>query len=314
MSRFGNGPCLTSLAGSIGLSDFKPVDGEVDLQPLLDAQPALAESSASVDDSIVRVRALIQRGRCSRSSRPAKAARQPARSIIGPDGAEQGRPVNARHAWGRRASAITSCFFRTMPSCVDGRHSGCDGAGATEVARVTGSAGIGQQLRRSTRRPSWSCLRTRGRSTAKHGAVHARRELHTQFRALGADRPRDVEPAIRCAGRRRDLARPRRAVIPAQSDRAHVDLPTGDQLTSDNAVSCCSQDVYARYEIPAEQDAFFASAAAAVSKNRHGQPRAPGAHLCASRSRAKRTEYSSGARTTTTRRCLPTPRWRAVCP
>ncbi|KAA9089962.1 DUF4012 domain-containing protein [Microbacterium radiodurans] len=43
-----------------------------------------------------------------------------------------------------------------------------------------------------------------------------------------------------------------------------VDLPTGDVLTSDNAVSLLLNDVYLRYEQPRDQDAFFAAAAAAV--------------------------------------------------
>lgn len=43
-----------------------------------------------------------------------------------------------------------------------------------------------------------------------------------------------------------------------------VQLPTGDELTSDNAVQLLLNDVYLRYEDPRVQDAFFASAAAAV--------------------------------------------------
>lgn len=43
-----------------------------------------------------------------------------------------------------------------------------------------------------------------------------------------------------------------------------VTLPTGDVLTSENAVSLLLSEVYERYEVPAEQDVFFASAASAV--------------------------------------------------
>lgn len=43
-----------------------------------------------------------------------------------------------------------------------------------------------------------------------------------------------------------------------------VDLPTGDQLTADNAVDLLLNQVYLRYERPSDQDAFFAAAAAAV--------------------------------------------------
>ncbi|MFS0868198.1 DUF4012 domain-containing protein [Microbacterium sp. 179-B 1A2 NHS] len=43
-----------------------------------------------------------------------------------------------------------------------------------------------------------------------------------------------------------------------------VRLPTGDELTSENAVPLLLNEVYLRYEEPAVQDAFFAAAAAAV--------------------------------------------------
>lgn len=43
-----------------------------------------------------------------------------------------------------------------------------------------------------------------------------------------------------------------------------ITLPTGDVLTSDNAVSLLLDEVYRRYEIPAQQDAFFQAAAASV--------------------------------------------------
>jgi hypothetical protein len=43
-----------------------------------------------------------------------------------------------------------------------------------------------------------------------------------------------------------------------------IELPSGDTLTSKNAVDLLLNDVYQRYEDPSEQDAFFASAAAAV--------------------------------------------------
>jgi hypothetical protein len=43
-----------------------------------------------------------------------------------------------------------------------------------------------------------------------------------------------------------------------------VQLPTGERLTGDNAVRLLLRDVYDRYDQPAAQDAFFASAAIAV--------------------------------------------------
>ncbi|NLP84333.1 DUF4012 domain-containing protein [Microbacterium sp. CFH 90308] len=43
-----------------------------------------------------------------------------------------------------------------------------------------------------------------------------------------------------------------------------IELPTGDVLTAESAVSLLLNDVYHRYERPRDQDAFFAAAAAAV--------------------------------------------------
>ena len=43
-----------------------------------------------------------------------------------------------------------------------------------------------------------------------------------------------------------------------------VSLPTGDTLTAENAVPLLLNEVYFRYEKPADQDAFFAGAAGAV--------------------------------------------------
>ena len=43
-----------------------------------------------------------------------------------------------------------------------------------------------------------------------------------------------------------------------------IGLPTGDTLLSENAVQLLLADVYARYTVPAHQDAFFAAAASSV--------------------------------------------------
>lgn len=43
-----------------------------------------------------------------------------------------------------------------------------------------------------------------------------------------------------------------------------VELPTGEQLTADDAIGLLLNGVYLRYPVPADQDAFFAATAAAV--------------------------------------------------
>ncbi|HET8617223.1 MAG TPA: DUF4012 domain-containing protein [Actinomycetales bacterium] len=58
-----------------------------------------------------------------------------------------------------------------------------------------------------------------------------------------------------------------------------VTLPGGVRLTSDNAVRLLLRDVYDRYEQPAQQDAFFASAAVAVFQRLVGGAGDPAAML-----------------------------------
>lgn len=43
-----------------------------------------------------------------------------------------------------------------------------------------------------------------------------------------------------------------------------ITLPTGDEINADNAVSLLLNEVYLRYEVPAQQDEFFQATAAAV--------------------------------------------------
>ena len=94
-----------------------------------------------------------------------------------------------------------------------------------------------------------------------------------------------------------------------------VTLPTGDVLTSENAVPLLLNEVYQRYEDPADQDAFFAAAAATVFDALAQRQRRPGrARRRRSAAPATSTGCCCGARTTTTRSCSPTPPSRAVCP
>lgn len=60
-----------------------------------------------------------------------------------------------------------------------------------------------------------------------------------------------------------------------------VDLPTGEQLTADNAVDLLLNQVYFRYERPAQQDAFFAAAAATVFQKLASGAADPGALVAA---------------------------------
>jgi hypothetical protein len=60
-----------------------------------------------------------------------------------------------------------------------------------------------------------------------------------------------------------------------------ITLPTGDVLTSENATQLLLNEVYQRYERPAEQDAFFEAAAASVFGALAGGDSEPGALVTA---------------------------------
>jgi len=264
VSRFGIGP-LTSLAGSIGLSDFKPVDGKVNLQPLLDAQPPLAEASVSVGDAITRVRAIDASG----SVQPLVDARQ---KLLGSLlEASSGLTVLNKAA-------------QLMPAML-----GADGARNYLVLfqnnaelRATGGIPGAMALVQTDGGSMTLAQQTSASSFPKYPAPVV--ELPQDTRSLYGDNTaqymQDVNftPNFALSGR---IAREMwNRQYGAQVDgvisldpialsyllkaTGPIDLPTGDQLTSDNAVQLLLVDVYARYENPADQDAFFASAAAAV--------------------------------------------------
>jgi hypothetical protein len=263
VSRSGIGP-LTTLAGSIGLSSFKPVDGRVDLQSLLDAQPALAESSASVDDAIVRVRSIDAAG----TVQPLVDGRQKlldnlveassALTIV--NNAAQLLPTMLG-AEGERNYLVLFQNNAELRST-----GGIPGAMAL-VHMDRGSVSLAQQASASSFQfPApvvdlpLDTLSLYGENTAvfmqdvnftPNFALSGKiaREMWSQQYGVQVDGVISLDPVA--------LSYLLRATGP-------VDLPTGDQLTSDNAVQLLLVDAYARYESPAEQDAFFAAAAASI--------------------------------------------------
>ncbi|SMG16058.1 DUF4012 domain-containing protein [Agreia pratensis] len=264
VSRNGVVP-LSELAGSIGVSSFKPVDGQIQLQPLIDSQATLADASQVVTAAAARVDAI--------------------------DSTDAVQPlIDARTQLGtylKEASSglqIASDASRLLPSMLGNEQprnylvlfqnnaelrstGGIPGAMAI-VRADKGAVSLVQQAS-TTQFDTFpepvvelpADTRTLyGPNTAKYIqdvnftpyfplSAQIAREMWSQRFGLQVDGVISLDPVA--------LSYLLKATGPVQ-------LATGDQLTSDNAVTLLLQDVYARYPDPVQQDAFFASAASAV--------------------------------------------------
>jgi hypothetical protein len=264
VSRFGIEP-LTSLAGSIGLSDFKPVEGRVDLQPLLDAQPALVESSSSVNDAIARVRTIDTAG----TLQPLAEARQTLLDSL----LEASSALTVLNKAAQLMPAMLGAegprnYLVLFQNNAELRSTGGIPGAMALVQSDGGSIALAQQAS-ANEFPKFSApvldlpidtLSLYGDNTAQHmqdvnftpnfalsGKIA--REMWNQRFGVQVDGVVSLDPVA--------LSYLLKATGP-------IDLPTGDQLTSENAVQLLLVDVYSRYQEPAEQDVFFAAAAAAV--------------------------------------------------
>ncbi|WP_162234538.1 DUF4012 domain-containing protein [Agreia sp. Leaf210] len=264
VSRYGIQP-LTGLAGSIGLSDFKPVDGRVDLQPLLDAQGVLADSSAAVGNAVARVDALDGDGviqpladaRLQLLDKLTEASGEltilskaavllPA--MLGADGPRNYLLLFQNNAELRSTGGIPGALALVNTD-----------AGSIKLSQQTSGSSFRQFPEPVIELP----LDTKslyGDNTAEfmqdvnftpNFALSGQiaREMWNRKFGLQVDGVISLDPVA--------LSYLLKATGP-------IALPSGDQLTSENAVKLLLQDVYAKYEQPPEQDAFFASAAAAV--------------------------------------------------
>lgn len=264
VSRFGIAP-LTSLAGSIGLSDFKPVDGRVDLEPLLDAQPVLAKSAASVDDSIARVREIDTSG----TLQPLAEARQ--KLLDNLIGASSGLTVLNKTA--QLVPAMLGAdgqrnYLVLFQNNAELRSTGGIPGAMALVQTDGGSMSLTQQAAASSfgKFPA-PVVELPPETRALYGDNTAQYMLDVNFTpnfALSGQIAREMwnqKFGVQVDG---VVSLDPVALSYLLKATGPVDLPTGEQLASSNAVKLLLQDVYARYEKPADQDAFFASAAAAV--------------------------------------------------
>lgn len=264
VSRDGLEP-LSGLAGSIQLSSFKPVNGHVDLQPILDAREVLSESSTAVGAAVVRTESINVDG----AMQPLVDARL--KLLDGLTEASTGLSLMSKATQlipAMLGSDGPRNYLVLFQNNAELRSTGGIPGALALLKMENGAISLGQQSAASqfpkypspvvALPPETQALY--GDNTAQYMqdvnftpnfalSGQIAREMWKQQYGTEVDGVISLDPVA--------LSYLLRATGP-------VTLATGDELNSDNAVKLLLQDVYARYLNPVDQDAFFASAAAEV--------------------------------------------------
>ncbi|TFD26414.1 DUF4012 domain-containing protein [Cryobacterium lyxosi] len=256
---------LAALAGNLDLTDFKPVDGAIALQPLLDAQPAVAAADAALARAVTNVKAIetndvldVVRGAVTRlqtvtgeTSATLDGMNRAVTLLPAMLGATEPRdyillfqnPAELRSTGGipgalallhtdngsiELTQQASSTSFPQYPAPVLPL--------GDEIRSIYGDI-TGQFIQNVSMAPDF----------AQTGEL-AREMWRLEF-GLEANGVLSIDPVA--------LSYLLKATGP-------ITLSTGDQLNADNAVQLLLSDVYARYDDPKQQDIFFAAAAGAV--------------------------------------------------
>jgi len=256
---------IVGVASSVTLESFAPVDGVIPLQPLIDAQPAVASAASALNDANSRAKSIntdqaipmvgdaigtlqstIDKAAVAVDSVNRAAALLP--PMMGADGDRNYLLLFQNPAELRATGGIPGALAQLTVS-----------NGAISLTRQASSADLPGTMSPVLDLP----IETRG----LYGEITGRyiqdvnltpqfplsselaTEMWRQKFGVQVDGVISVDPVV--------LGYLLTATGP-------ITLPTGDVLTSDNAVNLLLSDVYARYPDPRAQDAFFAAAAASV--------------------------------------------------
>jgi len=256
---------IVDVTASIGIDEFAPIDGAVQLQPLIDAQPRISAASdalrsanaraqsigtedllAVVSDAIKKLKSTVAEAAVAIDTVDRAATLLP--PMMGADGERNYVLLFQNPAELRATGGIPGALAQL--TVVNG---------AISLTRQASSADFPRAPAPVLDLP----LDTRALYGDKTGRYIQSINLTPQFpisATLAAEMWRQqfgvevdgvmsVDPVV--------LSYLLRATGP-------IALPTGDVLTSDNAVQLLLSDVYARYPDPRQQDLFFAGAASAV--------------------------------------------------
>ncbi len=259
---------VSPVAGAIGglsAESFAPKDGKVDLEPLVKAQPAVAQAATTLQRADRDVQAIDTSDTLSPITSAVNQLRNAVLSayqqVATADRFVQIAPAMLGHD-GERDYVL---LFQNNAEL----RAGGGIPGAVALLKVQdGSIALENQAAGSTFGPyAKSVLPLDAGTSSLYGEITGR---YMQDVTLT---PRfDVSAKLAQAmwqqkfGQRVDGVLAMDPVTLSYLLRATgpVQLPTGDTLTSDNAVPLLLSEVYAKYPDPAVQDLFFASAAKAV--------------------------------------------------
>ena len=256
---------LATLAGTLSLDDFKPVDGQVALQPLQGAQQPVQRASSALSQAAADVAAI-----------DTSAVLEPVRSAVNRLQKQTVEVAGTLDVMNRAITLLPAMLGADGPrnyillfqNPAELRSTGGISGALAMLHTENGAISLTQQASSASFRhhdspvlPLSDDIRSiYGDITGEYiqninltpdfaetGAL-AREMWRIEF-GVEADGVLSVDPVT--------LSYLLRATGP-------IALATGDSLTADNAVNLLLSEVYDRYDDPAEQDAFFAAAAGAV--------------------------------------------------
>jgi hypothetical protein len=256
---------LTQMAGKLSLDSFKPVAGRIDVQPILDAQQDVSLAANAITHAKTKVGDIDAEGVIS----PLSDARdklgglldEASVSIDAIDGAAKLVPAMLGNQGPRN-------YLVLFQNNAELRSTGGIPGAMALIHTEGGSMTLVQQAAASDF-PKFEPpvldlpVETKalyGDNTAQYMqdvnftpqfalSGQIAREMWKQQFGLEVDGVISIDPVA--------LSYLLKATGP-------VTLPTGDEITSENAVQVLLRDVYARFDEPSDQNAFFASAASAV--------------------------------------------------
>ena len=256
---------LADVAGKVSLSHFKPVGGSVDVQPLVAAQPVVASSASALQDALAHAERIDTTQTVSqvdsavaklvdvlgKAAQQASAADNTVRllpAMIGADGPKNYVVLFQNNAELRAGGGIPGAV--ALVHAENGRLSLLNQTSGSSFPKTASSvlplpvdteglygAITGQYMQDVTLTPQFPL------------SAQLAREFWKRQYGLTADGVISIDPV---------------ALSYLLSATGPIPLPTGDTLTSANAVKLLLSDTYARYPSVVQKDAFFASAAAAV--------------------------------------------------
>ncbi|MGY4859453.1 DUF4012 domain-containing protein [Cryobacterium sp. AP23] len=256
---------LSDVAGGLSVDAFRPVDGTVDLAPLIEIQPAIAKAAKAILVAQSQVGEVDTAGTVdevvSAAGRLRSAVNAAALSITAVDRAVRVLPAMLGSEGPRNYLVLVQnpAELRSTGGIVGAVAMIHTEEGAIQLTQQASGAGF-------PRYPE-PVLDLSTETRGLYGDITGQYMLNvgltpnfTTSAALAREMWR-LEFGVEVDG---VLSLDPIALGYILGATGPITLPTGDVLSSENAVSLLLTDVYERYEDPAQQDAFFAAAAASV--------------------------------------------------